>query len=45
MKTSSYININSQLDTTITNFIDNYNQLNMLDIKVMNDIRLISRPI
>jgi len=24
-----YININSQLDATITNFIDNYNQLNM----------------
>ena len=23
------ININSQLDATITNFIDNYNQLNM----------------
>ena len=25
----SYNNINSQLDATITNFIDNYNQLNM----------------
>jgi len=24
-----YNNINSQLDATITNFIDNYNQLNM----------------
>jgi len=24
-----YNNVNSQLDATITNFIDNYNQLNM----------------
>ena len=24
-----YNNINSQLDATVTNFIDNYNQLNM----------------
>jgi len=24
-----YNNINSQLDATLTNFIDNYNQLNM----------------
>ena len=26
---SEYNNINSRLDATITNFIDNYNQLNM----------------
>jgi len=26
---SNYNNINSQVDATITNFIDNYNQLNM----------------
>ena len=32
-----YNNINSQLDATITNFIDNYNQLNM--------IRAITSPI
>ena len=28
-----YNNINSQLDATITNFIDNYNQLNMFRAK------------
>ena len=29
-----YNNINSQLDATITNFIDNYNQLSMFRAKV-----------
>ena len=29
-----YNNINSQLDATITNFIDNYNQLNMFQAKL-----------
>jgi len=32
-------NINSQLDTTITNFIDNYNQFNMFQVIISPILR------
>ena len=35
-----YSNINSQLDATITNFIDNYNQLNMFRAIISPIIRI-----
>jgi len=36
-----YNNINSQLDATITNFIDNYNQLNMFRAIISSILRSI----
>ena len=34
-----YSNINSQLDATITNLIDNYNQLNMFQAMISSILR------
>ena len=33
-------NVNSQLDATVTNFIDNYDQLNMFRATILRSTRL-----